>query len=251
MQSLQKISVESTVDVIVGQIIANIINGSFQPGQRIPTEAALAASLGVGRNSVREAIKILTAYGILEIRRADGTFVRSGFSPKMLDPMLYGIILDRDAGDLIEVRKAVENYAYHLASEKATEADILLLKQVLRRYDDEIHKEPCDYKRLADLDSEFHNTVSRCGHNQILTKINEIVCLLLYESRMQTIKAMIERGDKQFLSDIHHKSYDVIRYRKLDQVDQVVNEGIMNWDTYLKSFASRNKSEPTAENTAL
>ena len=82
MGSIHKIAVESTVDTIVNQMVEQIIDGTFCPGQRIPTELELAESFGVGRNSVREAVKILCAYGILEIRRADGTYICSDFSPK-------------------------------------------------------------------------------------------------------------------------------------------------------------------------
>ncbi len=240
MEKLKKIAVETTVDAIVHQVITNIINGTFQPGERIPTEAELAAALGVGRNSVREAIKILSAYGILEIRRADGTFVCSDFSPRMLDPMVYGIILSRNAADLVEVRKAVETYSYYLASRKATEDDIRRLSDALDRYIAEISKEPCDYRAVSDLDAAFHNTLCSCGHNQILLKINEIVCLLLYESRLQTIRIMIERGDRDFLINVHRKSFDVVRNHSIDLIEHLVDESIMNWDAYLKAAAKKN-----------
>jgi len=54
----------------------------------------LCESLRVGRNSVREAIKILVTMGVLEIRRSEGTFVCKGFSGRMLDPLVYGLILE-------------------------------------------------------------------------------------------------------------------------------------------------------------
>ena len=61
---------------------------------KVPTEIELAKSFDVRRNSVRETIKILVAFDVFEIRRPEGTFVTNEFSEKMLDPLLYGIILD-------------------------------------------------------------------------------------------------------------------------------------------------------------
>ena len=76
----KKIKNKSVVQTVVDSITKAIINGELRPGDKIPTEMELADSFGVGRNSIREAIKILVYYGILEIRRAEGTFVCNGFN---------------------------------------------------------------------------------------------------------------------------------------------------------------------------
>lgn len=76
----KKIKNKSVVQTVVDSITKAIINGELRPGDKIPTEMELADSFGVGRNSIREAIKILVYYGILEIRRAEGTFVCNGFT---------------------------------------------------------------------------------------------------------------------------------------------------------------------------
>lgn len=77
------------------QITNAIINGELLPGDKLPTEPELCETFNVGRNSVREAIKILEAYGVVEIKRASGTYVRKEYNYKMLYPILYGIILQK------------------------------------------------------------------------------------------------------------------------------------------------------------
>lgn len=72
----KKIKNKSVVKTVVDSITKAIINGELRPGDKIPTEMELADSFGVGRNSIREAIKILVYYGILEIRRAEGTIAK-------------------------------------------------------------------------------------------------------------------------------------------------------------------------------
>ena len=79
---------KSVVTKIVDNITNAIINGELKPGDKMPTEAELADSMGVGRNSVREAVKILEAYGVDHIRRAEGTFVSQEYDRKMVYPVL-------------------------------------------------------------------------------------------------------------------------------------------------------------------
>lgn len=239
MTSIRKIAVESTVDIIVNQIIQMVIDGAYVPGQRIPTETELAHSFGVGRNSVREAVKILSAYGILEIRRADGTYVCSEFSPKMLNPMIYGIILAKNQDYLVEVRDAIENYVYALAAKNVTAEDLIALEDVKKRLVAELEKDAPDLELVAMLDGEFHVELSRCGHNPILTEINRIVCLLLHQSRKLTIESMVQEGRKQFLIDIHQRSYDAVLRHDVENISMVSHESIFNWGKFVRERSGK------------
>lgn len=234
MSKLHKISVESTVDIIINQIIEYIIDGTFEPGQRIPTEIELAQSFGVGRNSVREAVKVLSAYGILEIRRADGTYVCSDFSPKIFNPLVYGIVLEKNPNYLIEVRDAIDNYVYLLAARNATEENLISLRSVLESLVAELEKDDPDIDRIADLDGDFHVELSRCGHNPILLQINRIVCLMLHQSRKLTIENMIRNGKKQFLANIHQKTYDAIVNHDFDNILNISQESMLNWSNFVR-----------------
>ena len=97
----EKQGTKSVVDQVVDGVISEIIEGRLAPGSKLPTEMELCAKFGAGRNSVREAVKKLQAYGILYIKRADGTFVSENYNQKMLDPMLYSIILQKTAGGIL------------------------------------------------------------------------------------------------------------------------------------------------------
>ena len=101
----QKNAVKSVVDQVMDGIISQIIDGTLHPGDKLPTEMELCKQFGAGRNSVREAVKKLQAYGILYIKRADGTFVSENYNQKMLDPMLYSIILQKNSWqEFVELR---------------------------------------------------------------------------------------------------------------------------------------------------
>ncbi len=67
----------SSVEIVVEKVKELLISQKLKPGDMIPSEMDLAEGLKVSRSSVREAVKILTAYGVLEIRRGSGTFLMS------------------------------------------------------------------------------------------------------------------------------------------------------------------------------
>lgn len=235
MSSLTKIVVQSTVDSVTSQLIEAIISNQFRPGDRIPTEAELMEQFGVGRNSIREAVKILCAYGILEIRRADGTFVRSKFSPQMLNPLIYGIILERDPQDLLELREAIDAYAYRLAIKNATADDLSMLSSVLDELVAALRADEPDAETIVSWDSKFHDGVSLCGHNPIFYQINHIVTLMLTQYRLRTVKSMIQNGQIQFLIDTHQRSLDTIRNRSYEDIDSLVGEGLLHMDIVTRS----------------
>lgn len=79
--TLKPIGQQPVVWNVIDQLTQAMTMGKLRPGDKIPTETELSESLQVSRNSVREAVKILVAYGILEIRRAEGTFIRQRSFP--------------------------------------------------------------------------------------------------------------------------------------------------------------------------
>lgn len=81
---------ESLVQRIINKITDSIVAGELKPGDKLPTEMELIAAFGVSRNTVREAIRTLIAYGVVEIRRPEGTFICDGFSNKMINPTSTG-----------------------------------------------------------------------------------------------------------------------------------------------------------------
>ena len=84
---------ESTVDYIINTIKNLLLKRKLKPGDMLPSEAALSESLKVRRGSVREAMKILSAFGIVEVKRGDGTYIAETSSQSIIDPFLFKLIL--------------------------------------------------------------------------------------------------------------------------------------------------------------
>ena len=117
--AIKKLNSKPLVEQIIDTFTEAIIKGEFKPGEKIPSEMELCERLQVGRSSLREAIKILVAYGVLSIHRGDGTYIQDSFSEKMLYPVIYGIILQKDSSkSLFDMRQIIDAGSIQLSMDK-------------------------------------------------------------------------------------------------------------------------------------
>jgi len=221
----KKIKNKSVVQTVVDSITKAIIAGDLKPGDKIPTEMELAESFGVGRNSIREAIKILVYYGVLEIRRAEGTFVCDGFNKIMIDPMVYGVILhqSQDYVNLMELREMMEAGVMRLAIIKYSEDDLKKLGERLEVLKEEIEKGPSNVENVFIADNVFHDTVSEMGHNPIVDRINNVVREMTYKMRYSSVKNMLQSGRGEELYKAHEKIYKKICERDMTNLNQDIS----------------------------
>ena len=201
-----------------------MLNRQLCPGDKIPTEAELAESMGVGRNSIREAVKILVYLGVLEIRRAEGTFVCDGFSESMIDPMIYGIILDKEDSyeNLMELREMMEVGILQLALTQVTQKELDVLKNKLANMHEEIRKGSDNVENAFWADNDFHDTISDMGQNPLIDKINRVVRTLTHAMRFETVRTMIETGEGEELYKAHENIYRMIADKDTDHMDKAV-----------------------------
>ncbi len=223
---LKKLNNESVVQQVINCLTDAMLSKQLRPGDKIPTEMELAESLGVGRNSIREAIKILVYLGVLEIRRAEGTFVCEGFSESMIDPMIYGIILDKSDSyaNLMELREMVEVGVVQLAMTKYTEEDMRNLEEKLAIMKEEIDKGSWNIRAAFEADNQFHDAVSLMGNNPLVDKINRVVRMLTHAVRLESVTYMIENGRGQELYEAHEKIYRMLKSRNSDNINQVIRD---------------------------
>ena len=188
-QTTQATDSGSVVDSVIAALSKNIAEGTYRPGQRIPTEPELARSLGAGRNSVREGIKILVAMGVLEIKRADGTFVAKGYSPKMLDPVVYGMLLESgNMYALADLRRLLETGVFRQAVEQSSDADAECLANKLEQLEHAVASADADAVIAADL--AFHGEIRRIAGNVMTDRI----CAMVEHMTLATRRRIVEAG---------------------------------------------------------
>lgn len=222
----------SVVDSIKDWIIDQMIKGNLRPGDKLPTEAELCARLGAGRNSVREAIKQMEAYGVLYIKRADGTFVTESFMPKMMSPVLYSIILQYDSWqDFVDLRKAIDiGTLYVLMGKKPEEEDLNGLRETLQNLENAVVAKDLDVKRITEADCAFHNEIIRLTENPQLMTLSEYVNRITIPSREKTTEAVILNGEIEHYVHLHRELYEIIRDGRKEAIEQAVLNHYVFWE---------------------
>ncbi|MFE2379700.1 FadR/GntR family transcriptional regulator [Streptomyces sp. NPDC059398] len=161
----------SLVDTVVQQLRDQLAGGEWSVGDRIPTEHDLAEQLGVGRNTVREAVRVLVHAGLLESRQGNGTFVRSTADPSaVLRTMSHAGVLD-----ILELRVALETEAARLAAVRREAADLEGLREALAT----LHEQG---DRAADADLAFHLGVVEATHNATFAEVYRFFSTQMHES---------------------------------------------------------------------
>jgi DNA-binding FadR family transcriptional regulator len=150
---------EQAVDVILARIGA----GEWPLGHKLPGETTLATTLGVGRSTVREAIRELSGKGVLESRQGSGVFVTALQPREDWDTVLRRA----DIVSVIEARIAIEVEAAGLAAERRSRADLGTLRLRLAQR----AAASDDVRGLVDADTAFHRAVIVAAHNDILTEL--------------------------------------------------------------------------------
>ncbi|WP_431679777.1 FadR/GntR family transcriptional regulator [Kitasatospora sp. KL5] len=159
----------SLVDETIEQLREQLGAGVWAVGERIPTEHELAERLQVGRNTVREAIRVLVHAGMLVSRQGEGTFVRSTSDPAAV---LRGVQRS-GVRDVLEVRAALEAEAARLAAVRHTPEDIARMRAALAREAEVMaaHPERAGREATVEHDLEFHTAVVDAAHNPALAEL--------------------------------------------------------------------------------
>ena len=228
LKSLKK---ESVVQSVINCLTDAIRSEDLKPGDKIPPEPELAESLGVARSSVREAIKILTYLGVLESKRSEGTFVCSGYKESMIDPMVYGIILNQDSFDnLMELREMTEVGMMRLAIEHHDESELEELEAILGEMERALNLKENRVDTFFQADNRFHDKIAEMGKNPMADKINRVVRSLTHAVRYQTVSAMILGGMSDKLLDAHVQLYEAIKSGDLENLSSKVRKSYFEDD---------------------
>lgn len=226
---------KSVVSRIVENITNAIINGEIKPGDKLPTEGELSENMGVGRNSVREAIKILEAYGVVHIKRAEGTFISREYDGRMIYPVLYGIILQKDSmNQIVELRKVIDVGVLTLAIQKLREEDTDSLKMkhiesALKNLELEVRSEKRLAEKIHEADVAFHMAVVESAGNNMLKVICGYVDRITSSSRRTALKQIISEEKLEEFLDMHKRIEELLKEAKAENVLSAVEEHYRYW----------------------
>ena len=164
-EKLQKVKRTSLSENIAQQIMTLISTGDLKPGQRLPAERALCTYFGVGRSSLREAIRCLAMIGILDVSIGNGTFLALNaerFVGKIFEWRM--LAEQHDMQNLMEVRLALECAAAARAAICGTEKQFRQLEAIVKRMQSNINQP----KRFIKLDLDYHVLLAEASNNKLL-----------------------------------------------------------------------------------
>lgn len=198
-------------DDVVEKLGRGIVSGVFAESATLPNEIDLARDLGVSRNVLREAVKVLVAKGMLDVRPKTGTTVRAKEQWHMLDPE---VLAWEAAGNLhlpyafnfCEFRLIVEPKASFLAAKRATDAEI----QFIRDACDALEACVGHLDRMPDADIAFHQSIQRASHNALLQHLGLLTAAIM---RVQLTYTASRPGDFERGLPLHRELTEAITAR--------------------------------------
>ncbi len=193
-----RIESEHVADIVVQQIEDLIVQGVLSEGDRLPSERELSAQLNVSRPKLRDALKILEAHGLIDVRHGEGTFIAK-LTGQAMEPALIDLYARHGKAffDYLEYRRAQEAFAAALAARRATPTDRDRIKAQLDAL--EQAEKTDDAERSREADVRFHAVIVEASHNAMLihmmTSIYDLTRRGVFYNR-DYLKTLDGTGDK-------------------------------------------------------
>ncbi|GAB4543779.1 MAG: FadR/GntR family transcriptional regulator [Anaerolineae bacterium] len=218
----------SVAQEVIENIKHALIRGELRAGQRLPSETALAQQMGVSRGSVREAMKVLAALGVVRIRQGDGTYLVDTPSSTVLSPLVFAVLLDSGTNsELFELRVLLQTDYCELAARKATEDDWARIEQAAKALEDYADNPDPDTDTLVQLDLGFHFAVLEATHNPLVIRISRTIEELFFASIRGTYLHKTE--NIQWAIQSHRSIIRAIREGDPDLIRQTVEHSLLHW----------------------
>jgi GntR family transcriptional regulator, transcriptional repressor for pyruvate dehydrogenase complex len=213
---LAPIARPTLTDQIVERITAFILDASMRPGDKLPSERELMVRLGVGRSSLREAIKTLSAIGIVDVQIGDGMYVGSGQTAVLTKPLSWGLLIgEHNIREVIEARRTVETELCALAASRATDEELATISghyQAMRASGD-------DAEAFTEADQQFHLAIAAAARNGVLYHVLD---MLRHVVRVWIFKTFSEFPDRVAGFDEHAAIEAALRARDPDAARQAM-----------------------------
>jgi len=205
---------------IMQKIEEVILNKKILPGEKLPTENEMCRMFGVSRTALREALQMLNARGLINIRKGSGIYVNNYSSAHVIRPMslFLELNLDRDyILHVMEVRKMFEPQIARLAANQRTAEDLQKIETSLV----ELEKCPANnYAEQGELDRDFHLAIANACRNPIIPVIVTPIFKLMPKIR-SLVYANIPTAQSAAV-DYHRKIFERIRSSDSDGAYQMM-----------------------------
>ncbi len=222
----------SVVEQAISKIYDLILSQDLKENDKLPPERQLSEMLGISRNSLREAIRVLDMLGVLRVDQGSGMVIDSSrVSDAVTKHLTFALLLNREKlHELFEARLVVETECAGLAAVRADQEE----RETLRRTYQELCASRTDRPKSIALEIELHNIIARAARNTVLEKILSSLKQILKESREATVP---RTGVSTETIQVHERLIAAIEAR-----DQASARAIMR--EHISAVAERIKKAP-------
>lgn len=224
--------IKKAYEIVMDHIKNQILDQELMIGQTLPPERELSEQLGVSRNSVREALKILSVVGVISSKQGAGNYVSCDFQGYLVDTLSMMFMLDQLNYDQInQIRLGLEMQAYALAVKYAGNDEILQMQEYVRQLD-----QSTDDDEKTMLDKKIHFAIAKASRNililNILNALSEVMDIFISDMRREILqtekrKGMLQEAHKQMVECLLKR--DVVNGQKamadhFDMIDKIIHK---------------------------
>ncbi len=206
----------SVVSEVAERLLAYFTSGDIAVGTRLPAERQLAASLGVGRSAIREALAALEILGIVIVRPGSGTYLRDGVSELLPRTLSWGLMLGEPrTRELVELRSGLEVQAVQLAARRITDEALDRMQANLDAMEASLH----NLSAFVEADAAFHREIAAASGNQVLLELLQSIRSLL---RIWVDRALTDEGHAAAALAEHREIFHALKSRNVEAVTQAM-----------------------------
>ncbi len=210
-------------------ILQYIKDHNLTAGDKLPTEMELSKLLGVGRNTVREALRLLLSRNIVVIRQGAGSFVsdKNGISD---DPLGFFMVDDRKKliEDLLQARVIIEPQIASVAAQNRTEEELARLEEALKN----VEQAMTERSNFSVEDGEFHTCIANCTHNRVIAELIPVITKGIAE-----FSSGVKKQEYQQTLVSHRNIFIAIRDQKPIEAGQAMSYHLLyNQNRYLQEL---------------
>ncbi len=219
---IKSIKSEKIHDQVYEQLKTLLLEGHWQPGEKIPSEAELCRLTGVSRVSVRTALKSLIAQGFLVSRQGDGTFVVDISVDMNMDLLVPIIGLDKKSIlEVLEFRKILEVGLIPLLFENLSPEDLVYLEQNVKDLEQVAEEQ---IETITEIDLAFHKKLCLISGNSLIIKVNQILSDLFRKSMQDVVIALGNQTGKIY----HRRIFEAMSRGDQAETSAILQEHIEN-----------------------
>jgi len=214
-----------------------ILEKKFHPGEKLPTEHQLCEMFGVSRTALREAMQMLSAKGLISVKKGSGIFIEDYSPQNIIKPMRLYLEMNFDKQyilHLMEVRKMLEPEICKLAAGNRSDEDVKALEENLEKFRKINHR---NFRLEGELDREFHLIIARATKNPIIPIIVDPIFQLMPKIRT-LVYAQIDKA-KSAAQEYHQLIFESIRDQNAEQAFETMRNHLQIAEEHSRKIIAR------------